>query len=154
MYKEGHAGLSLLLFSPFLYLFRLLGLDFSSVLVTGFLMVALSSLPDIDMEYRKYGIKHRGVTHTLLFGVGVGILLGFITGYAYGVWGYPMGFLAGFGGTASHLLGDAFTYSKFKPFRPFSNREVAYGFFKASNKEANGAMLTIGALALIGAFLV
>jgi inner membrane protein len=154
IYKEGHAGLSLLLFSPFVLLFRHLGLDLSYVLITGVLMVALSSVPDLDMEYRKYGIKHRGITHTLFFGVGVGVLIAVVMAYAFGFPGIFMGFLAGFGGTASHLLGDAFTHSRFKPFRPFSNREVAYGFFKASNKTANGAMLTLGTLALIGALLV
>jgi inner membrane protein len=154
IYKEGHAGLSLLLFAPFVLLFRLLGLDLSHVIITGGLMVALSSVPDLDMEYRKYGIKHRGITHTLLFGVGVGVLIAVVMAYAFGFPGVFMGFLAGFGGTASHLLGDAFTYSSFRPFRPFSNREVAYRVFKASNRKVNGAMLTIGTLAVAGAFLV
>jgi len=60
-----------------------------------------------------------------------------------------MGFIAGFGGTASHLVGDAFTYSKFQPFRPFSDKEVAYGLFKASNKTANNTMFILGIAAFI-----
>ena len=55
-----------------------------------------------------------------------------------------MGFVAGFGGVGSHLIGDAFTYHKFKPLYPFSKKEIAYGLFEASNKKVNNAMLTIG----------
>lgn len=147
MYKEGHAGLTLIVFSPFMLLFKLLGADIGYVLITGFLMVALSSVP--DLEYRHYGIKHRGITHTLLFGLGLGILFAFLMGYAFGSIGLLMGSLAGFGGTVSHLVGDSFTYHKFKLFYPFSDKEVAYGFFKAANKTANTAMLTIGVIAFV-----
>jgi len=113
------------------------------ILLTGFLMIGLSSLPDIDMEYRKY-IKHRGITHTLLFGILVGVAFSIVMGYAYESMGWLMGFAAGFGGVGSHLIGDAFTYHKFKPLYPFSNKEIAYGLFEASNKKVNNAMLTIG----------
>lgn len=148
MYKEGHAGLSLLLFSPFMFLFRSLGVVMNYVLLTGLLMVALSSLPDLDMEYKVY-IRHRGITHTIPFGVIVGVVFAILLGYAYGSAGWLMGFVAGFGGVGSHLLGDAFTYHKFKPLYPFSHREIAYGFFKASNKVANRAFLIIGVIAFI-----
>jgi len=75
MHKEGHAGLSLILFSPFMFLFRSLGVEMSYVLITWALMISLSSLPDIDIELQRgYGIgKHSGLTHTLLFGLFVGI---------------------------------------------------------------------------------
>ena len=119
------------------------------ILVTCVLMVALSSLPDLDMEYRAYGIKHRGITHTLLGGIFFGIVFAILIGYAYGAIGWIMGFIAGFGGTASHLLGDILTYASFKPFYPFSNREVAFGFFKSSDKKVNQTMLTVGVIAFI-----
>jgi len=99
LYKEGHAGLSFLLLSPFLFLFKSLGIDINNVLVTCVLMVALSSLPDIDLELRReYGIKikHRGVTHTLLAGILFGIAFGILLGYGMGVSGGFMGFFAGF----------------------------------------------------------
>ena len=144
MYREGHAGLSFLIFSPFLYLFRLLGFDLTNVLVTGLLMAGLSSLPDIDIRWE---IKHRGVTHTLLFGIFVGIIFSVLLGYVYGSVGWFMGFTAGFGGIASHLVGDAFTYSPFKPFYPFSNREAAYGFFKSSNQTVNRVIFVLGVIA-------
>ena len=154
MYKEGHAGLSFLLFSPFLLLFRSLNADTTYILTTGILMVGLSSLPDIDMEYRKYGIEHRGrTTHSLLFGIAVGVLLSILIGYAYGALGWLMGFVAGFGATASHLLADTFTKHSFKPLYPFSNREVAFRFFEASNKKANNAVLFLGLMSFVFSFL-
>ena len=120
-------------------------------------MVGLSSLPDIDMELRReYGIeiKHRGITHTFLAGIIFGIAFSALLGVAYGILGNFMGFIAGFGGTASHLLGDAFTYERFKPFYPFSKREVALGKFKSNNKTVNKTMLTVGVIAFIIPFVV
>jgi len=146
LYREGHAGLSFLLFSPLMFLFRVLGADMNYVVATCVLMVALSSIPDLDIQFE---IKHRGVTHTLVFGVVIGILFGILMGYSYESMGWLMGFVAGFGGTASHLVGDSFTYSKFQPFRPFSDKEIAFGFFKASNKTANGTMFVLGIVAFI-----
>jgi inner membrane protein len=149
--KEGHAGLSLILFSPFLFLFKTLGVEVSYILVTGFLMVGLSSIPDLDINFE---MKHRGITHTLLFGTIVGIIFSILLGFSFGnLMGWIMGFIAGFGGTASHLLGDAMTYMPFKPLYPFSDKEISFGFFGASDRGVNKAMLTIGAIAIIIPFL-
>ena len=147
MFKEGHAGLSFILFSPFLLLFESLGIDMTYILVTCFLMVGLSSLPDLDIQWE---IKHRGITHTFLFGIIIGILFAVLIGYAYGAIGWLMGFIAGFGGTASHLLGDAFTYTPLKPFTPFSDKEVgALGFFRSDNKAVNRTVLVLGVFVFV-----
>ncbi len=145
MYR-GHAGLSLFLFCPFMFLFRIIGADMNSVLVTCFLMVALSFIPDLDilMKRIQWKTRHRGITHTLLFGVVVGVLFSCILGYCYGSLGWSMGFVAGFGGTASHLLGDALAYGSFKPLYPFSSKELVCGFFEVSNRTANNAVLLLG----------
>ncbi len=150
MYR-GHAGLSLFLFCPFMFLFRSFGADASDVVVTCFLMVALSFVPDLDILVKriKWKTRHRGITHTLCFGFVVGVLFSFILGYGYGSLGWPMGFVAGFGGTASHLLGDALAYGSFKPLYPFSNKELVCGFFEVSNKTANNAMLVLGIVTFI-----
>lgn len=116
------------------------------VLITCVLMVGLSSLPDLDL---KWEIKHRGITHTFLAGIAFGILFAFLIGYAYGLLGWIMGFISGFGGTASHLLGDAFTYAPIKPYYPFSNKEVAFCKFKSSNKTVNGTLLILGVITFI-----
>jgi len=94
------------------------------VLITCILMVAFSSLPDIDIELQsEYGIKHRGITHTFLFGIIVGILFSILIGYVYGSLGWLMGFTAGFGATLSHILGDAFTYERFAPLFSFLEKK-------------------------------
>ncbi len=137
---------SLILFSPFVFLFKAIAADMTYVLLTCFLMVALSSIPDLDVQWE---IKHRGITHIILFGIFVGILFSILIGYAYGPLGLIMGFVAGFGATSSHLLGDAFTYMSFKPFYPFSQKEVSFGFFEASDKIANRSLLIIGIIVIV-----
>jgi len=152
LYKEGHAGVSFLLFSPLMLFFKSIGADMTYVFVTCVLMVALSSLPDIDMELRKeYGIEinHRGKTHTFLAGILFGIAFSALIGVAYGILGNLMGFIAGFGGTASHLLGDAFTYEPFEPFYPFSKKKIALRKFKSSNRLVNNTMLGLGIFSFI-----
>ncbi|MEM3736597.1 MAG: metal-dependent hydrolase [Candidatus Bathyarchaeia archaeon] len=141
LYKEGHAGISFLIYSPFMFTFKFTGADMSYVLMTGILMAIFSITPDIDLHFE---IKHRGITHTLLFGIVLGAFLGILLRYAYEPLGLLMGFIAGFGGTVSHLLGDLLTYSPFKPLYPFSNREVALGLFKASNKVMNATFFVLG----------
>ena len=149
MYSEGHAGLSLAVFSPLIYVFKATGAHMDHVLMTYFLTVALSSLPDIDLRYRKYGLKHRGITHTFIFGAGVGILFSILMNYAFGPVGYLMGFIAGLGSTASHIFGDIFTKEALKPFRPFSDKETALRLFTSSNKTINSALVTLGLLAFL-----
>ena len=151
MYKEGHAGISLLLFSPFIMLFNFLGVDISYVLLTGMLMVGMSSIPDLDI---KWEIKHRGITHTLIFGIGVGILFGAVFGYAMGLLGFLLGFISGFGSTASHLLGDVLTHSRFKPFYPFSQREFACGICNSGNKTANQSLLFFGVVLFVLSLMI
>ena len=151
MYKEGHAGISLLLFSPFIMLFGILDVDISYILITGIIMVGLSSIPDLDM---KWEIKHRGITHTLIFGIGTGILLSLFFGYAMGILGVFMGFIAGFGATASHLLGDALTFSRFKPFYPFSEKEIAYGICASGNRTANQIFMFGGSVLFVLSLIV
>jgi membrane-bound metal-dependent hydrolase YbcI (DUF457 family) len=109
------------------------------------------------MELRKeYGIRvrHRGITHTLLAGVLFGIVFGTLLGYGHALVDWLMGFFSGFGGIASHLIGDAFTYEGFKPFRPFSNREVAFRKFRSNNKTVNRTMLILGGVAFIATFVI
>ena len=70
-------------------------------------------------------------------------------GYAYGALGGLMGFLAGFGATLSHILGDIFTYEQFKPFLPFSSREISFKLFRSSNKAINNGLLGCGIFVFI-----
>jgi len=112
----------------------------------------ISSLPDIDLEWQKRGfpIHHRGPTHSILFALIVGILLGGLLWYGYHEmsW-FVIGFIAGGLGIISHLIGDSFTYMEFKPLWPFSDWAVGSGLVRASNKVVNEGLGTIGGLAFI-----
>jgi len=130
----------------------------SSVVLTCFLMVAFSFVPDFDIPMRmiRRKTKHRGITHTFLFGVVVGALLSIVLGYAFDRLGWLMGFVAGFGGTASHLLGDVFTFGspQVRPLYPFSDKGLVLGLFKASNKRANNVMIVLGIVAFTVSYIV
>lgn len=109
-------------------------------------MVFLSSIPDLDLSL---GIEHRGITYTFVFGLAVGVLIGLLFGSGGDWTSAVVGFIAGFGGTLSHLLGDAFTYRSFEPFKPFSDKEVAYGFFEADNETANRGFMMFGIITFV-----
>lgn len=157
MYR-GHGGLSLLLFSPFMFLFRVFGVDANLIILTGFLVVVVSFIPDLDIPARRIRrrTRHRGMTHTFLFGLVVGVLFSTMLGCVYAPLGWLMGFVAGFGGTASHLAGDIFTHGgpKVKPLYPFSDKELAFGFFKASDKRANNMMVALGAITFTISYVI
>jgi len=66
----------------------------------------------------KFEVAHRTYTHNVLFALLAGIVFALLFNYANISW--HLGFISGFIGNLSHLLGDAFTYMKFKPLWPFS----------------------------------
>ena len=149
MHSKGHFGLTLLIMS-------LLSIPFGTgenyemfaiILFTS----GLSSLPDLDL---KFGIPHRKYTHNILFALLMGILFGILFGYASGLIYGVIGFIAGFSGVMLHLLGDVMTYMTFKPFYPFSQKEIAYGFFPAKSKTANDGFFTLGIIAFFGYVLI
>jgi len=64
-------------------------------------------------------------------------------------------FLGVFAGSAMHLVGDIIAGRRpgggpwpIKPFVPFSQREVGYGWFKSSDKRMNNGFGVLGVLAL------
>jgi membrane-bound metal-dependent hydrolase YbcI (DUF457 family) len=141
-----------------MFLLKVFGVDTNLIVVTAFLMVAVSFAPDLDILVRRYGVKtrHRGLTHTFLFGAVVGFLFSATLGYVYGSLGWVTGFVVGFGGTASHLLGDILTREQpnVKPFYPFSEREVNLGLFKASDKTANNTAVALGVIAFAVSYVI
>ena len=143
MYPEGHTGLSLLVLSLLMLTFG--WLDFGSIAAC-LIIVTLSSLPDIDLHLRPL-VKHRGATHTLLFGIIFGAIFGFI--FHYGGYNWFLGFVGGFGGTLLHILGDVFTYEPMTPLWPFSNRDISFGFFAAKNQVINKGLATLGGFAFV-----
>lgn len=151
MYSKGHVGLTLLIASIIMMPF---GYSENSILIIAF-SAGLSVLPDIDMGWRRYGVHHRGPTHSILFAVICGVLFGFLLHYANEtlLW-FGIGFVSAFLGVVSHLIGDTFTYHAFKPLWPFSDRAVSLGFCSAGDRSVNEGLMAAGTISLIAYFLV
>lgn len=152
MYSKGHTGLSLLISSLFMFPF---GYSEYALFVI-FISAALSALPDYDMKWRQYGIKHRGKhTHSILFAFISGLILGVIFFWAFNtlLWSL-IGFSGAFIGVISHLLGDTLTYHAFKPLWPISDREIAYGFCTAKDPKVNELLLIAGVVVFVLYFLI
>lgn len=156
MHREGHIGMSLLAYSPLAFLTAALG--FQEVAVGGAVVAGgLAMVPDLDM--RVPFVKHRGITHTVWFAVGLGGLaavFGVVAGLSQGV-------LAGigigsFGGVVvvvsvvSHLFADALTPMGIQPWKPRSATKYSLDLFTAANPIANYALLVVGGVAAAGAF--
>lgn len=113
MHRNGHLGVSMLLFVPIGHWLVTNGHPGLAAL-TGFSMLWLVMLPDIDQ--RLPGIPHRGPTHSLLFAVAVGVVFGLVfesVGAALSL-STPgtvreFGFFVGAVTVVAHLAGDVIT---------------------------------------------
>lgn len=148
MYSKGHIGLTLLILSLLMIPFR-----YSETAIVIILFSAmLSSLPDIDLSLQRFSsrLHHRGPTHSILFAAMVGISFGLLLYYSHQTLGwFGIGFLSGFMGVVSHLIGDMLTYHAFKPLWPLSDREVALGLCPAGSRTVNEGLMTLGAAAFL-----
>ena len=153
MHSEGHAGLTLLIMSLIMTPF---GANEDALYII-VLSAALSALPDLDMKWRTQVsfIQHRGVTHSILFAIISGIVIGALFFYTHRslTW-VAIGFLSAFFGVVSHLIGDMFTHHAFKPLWPFYHNEIALHWFSASNKTVNEGLLTVGGITFILYFMI
>lgn len=162
MYRSGHIGMSLLLYSPI----ALVLLFFSqfSLAAIGLLVVLFStSIPDWDLWLPF--VKHRGFTHTIFFAALYGLLwavilsigsytlvsipeladlftiqLALVDIFAIGMFGLFIGFWA----IISHLAADFITPMGLKPLQPFSDQRYGYTLARAKNPAANAALLSSG----------
>lgn len=180
MYKEGHWGVSLLMYSPVVVLLMLIDplINFSTVIlaVYGLGIVSFTaSFPDVDMKLKNFTpIKHRGITHTVWFALFMGSVAAAVT---YGLYYYflMMGaeqislipppivavtfsfFMATYG-TISHLMGDVITPTGLRPFRPVKNtRYVKVLEFngeksKAANEHWNTKFYIFGTIVCVLSF--
>ena len=148
MYGKGHTGLTLAMMSWLMVPF---GWDVRIVLLI-IIASGVSTIPDKDIQWH---MNHRGPTHTVLAAVITGIVLGVLFYLGDPQFGL-VGFLGGFFGVISHLLGDiiagktrsgdAYTI---KPFWPFSNKEIGFGLIKASNRKINGFLINLGGISFV-----
>lgn len=147
MYRNGHIGVSLLVFAPIGY--GLVAVDeIEAALLTGAVMVWLAMLPDID--HRIPLIAHRGPTHSLAFAGLVGglfavpgIVLETTTdGSNLELAGF--GFLLGFLTVLAHLIGDTLTPAGVNYFWPLSTKAYSLSLTRADNALANGGLFALG----------
>ena len=174
MHRSGHLGITLIFAAPILLSFELsLG-----IIVAG-MMIIFTGIPDKDQKFDFLpGVNHRGITHTLLFGILCGVIVMYGTSYATDlIWGDLVGILStdlmppreqftvlvGIGaalGIISHILGDVITVGSKRygvvitPYWPISNRLVRFGWCYANNTKWNLGFLILGILLSGGALVV
>ncbi|MFW5903547.1 MAG: metal-dependent hydrolase, partial [Halolamina sp.] len=113
MYRTGHVGVALFLYTPLGVAVALAG--YEPVAVLGAVVAAsLSTVPDFDHQVPT--IDHRGPTHTLAFAVLVGVALAGVTATVIGtsspaadVGVVAFAFVVGTLAIVSHLLADVIT---------------------------------------------
>jgi inner membrane protein len=158
MHKEGHIGAALLVYSP-LGLLAMLLADSQLALIGAVVAAGLAMLPDIDMRIPL--LKHRGPTHTVWFGLAVGVILaifggtgGAESGVAAALGGALFGLLLGTGTVVSHITADALTPAGVRPFWPLRDVEYRYAVTRASNPITNYALLILGGGAAMSALVI
>ena len=147
MYPPGHVGITLLLFAPLAYALIVAGNERAAI---GWLGVAIvfTLAPDVDALLP--GIVHRGVTHTLLAAVVLGLVVA-VVGWSSSRSSRRvraergrLGFLVGTGSVLSHLLGDVITPMGVRPFLPIQGAVYTFDVVRASNLQANASLLVVG----------
>lgn len=159
MHRSGHIGLALVFTAPFSLIAGMTGARAWMLLIYApALILALAPDNDVHMPL----VKHRGITHTLIFGVPLALLVG--TGFGVlaaansdsPALGIGLGVMAGLAGFASHLVADALTVASGKyglnPLWPFSNWEFRIGVTKSDSLIWNQSMLLIGVGTVLGVF--
>lgn len=164
MHREGHIGIALLGYSPVAYL--LISSNLLEPAVLGLVGVVFgSTLPDVDLNAPF--LKHRGLTHSVVGAAVTGILYAAaalflvsrgLVGSSPPLLSYLFAGLFAFGigsyAIVMHLVGDVLTPMGIRPFQPFSDAEYTLNAVYAANDRANEALMTIGAISLIAAFIV
>ncbi|ELZ55905.1 MULTISPECIES: metal-dependent hydrolase [Halorubrum] len=151
MYRNGHVGVSLLLYAPFGFLVAAL-VSAETGAVGALAVASMATVPDLDVRVPL--VKHRGITHTVWFALLVGaafevpgLALGVQTGIGDALLFGGVGFLFGAGTIASHLLADALTPMGIRPYAPVRDTEYTLDLVTAANPVANYALLGLGGVA-------
>ncbi|WP_439026253.1 metal-dependent hydrolase [Haloarchaeobius sp. DT45] len=147
MYRTGHYGVSLLAYAPVGAAMLLVDRPVFA-LFGGAIVLSLAGLPDYDHEVPF--IEHRGPTHTLLFALLVGCVVGTICYYGAPSLGLDAQLLGGFGlamgafGIVAHLLGDVLTPAGVPLLWPLSSRRFSVTVTRADDRVANWLLLALG----------
>lgn len=155
MKQEGHIGLSLLTISPIILILVLTENTLLSLLFISTVAI-LSTLPDIDIVIqgsiinKVLGIQHRGITHTILFS----LIIGLITTVIYYTINTTLlfafvGFLAGFIGILSHIFGDIMTPTGVNYAPRYKNDNYSFDLFNYNNVIANYGFFVLGIYSVV-----
>lgn len=148
MYREGHIGINIILYSPIMLLLSIFELN--NIAIIGFLlMVLFPSLPDKDQKIPF--IQHRGFTHTIWFSLIIGTLIGSIF---YGlstifnillkpIHTFIVMFLIGNLLILFHLAGDFLTYAGINIFHPIGSKS-SLNLWESGDPKPNFGFLFIG----------
>jgi len=145
MYRNGHYGVALLVYAPVGFVLYASG-DGALALGGGAVMVSLATLPDLDGRIPL--LAHRGPTHSVVFALLVGAVVGALASLLHtgldpqvaGGFGFAVGTLA----VLAHLLADALTPMGVRPFWPVSDRSYTLSLSRAGNPVANWLLLVAG----------
>lgn len=155
MYLKGHLGVALAVYAP-VGAGLLLVDRAEAALVGGFVVLALAMAPDCDTLTDR--IDHRGPTHSLVFAVFAGLLLGSLAillapGAPVDVAAFA--FVVGVLAIVSHLLADVLTPMGVRPFWPLWNRTFSLELTYARDPVANYVLLGLGTgVATLAGFVV
>lgn len=149
MQRDGHLGVTLLLYTPLAVLLSTTATGSAPGFGFGLAaMVAWSLVPDID---ELLPIPHRGPTHSFVAAAIAGIvtaLLGIaIVDANPQVAGF--GFAVGVLGVTSHLLGDVVTPMGIRPWWPLSDRKYSLSLVLSADVRTNLVLAYAGTLALL-----
>jgi len=154
MFKQGHLGVSMLVFGPVGYALVARGLP-ELAAITGLVMAWFTMLPDID--HRLPIVEHRGPTHSLLFaaligGIGWAVGTGFeaVVGPVGGVPLATVSFGIGALTVIAHLIGDTLTPAGVPYLWPLSRRTFSLSLVGAGNSIANSGLFGLGLLVTAG----
>lgn len=154
MERDGHLGITLLLYTPIAALLSTTATGSAPVLGFGLAAtVGWSLVPDID---ELLPIPHRGPTHSFVAAAFAGLLtalLGIaIVDASPGAAGF--GFAVGLLGVTSHLLGDVITPMGIRPWWPFSDRNYSLSLVLSADVRANLVLALSGTGALLSVLVV
>lgn len=150
MKQEGHIGLSLLTISPIILLLVLTE-NITLSLLSIFTVAILSTLPDIDIVIQGsiinkiLGIKHRGITHTVLFSLIIGsittvIYYSFNTTFLFAFIGFSAGFISIF----SHIIGDIITPTGVNFIPLYMDSNYSFDLYNYNNVIGNFGIFILG----------
>ena len=179
MYILGHKGITLLLYSPILFITFVFEFYVSGILGLGIVLLVYS-IPDKDITIRKYQSKmneyvplidlerwfgflfitHRGITHTIWFSILVGITFGFIalllpttfyTTIFFASEDFAILFIGftGMYGILTHFAGDIITPRGISPFSPIYNKTFSFSLVHAKSESWNRRFYKIGSFTLV-----